>query len=48
MFFVCHPSDVGETMPVRCVYAEGEVALDCIGICELYLGAQAEPVFFYV
>ena len=47
-FFPCHPSDVGETMPVRCTCLGRGGCFGLWGICELYLGAQAEPVFFYV
>lgn len=28
VFFVCHPSDVGETMPVRCTCGRG----GCFGL----------------
>lgn len=45
-FFPCHPSDVGETMPVRCTCLGRGGCFGLWGICELYLGAQAEPVFF--
>ena len=29
VFFACHPSDVGETMPVRCTCGRG----GCFGLC---------------